>query len=79
MEYTRWLGVMNLVLAPLSFLIIFIVQLKIIRALRSLTSMIMFYGKQIEDIRKGMAGTSRPRRAPETPAEDHGLYEVLNE
>lgn len=67
-------------LAPISFLIILLVQLKIIATLRSQLSMIMFYGKQIEEIRKMMAGgTAAPRRLPEVPADETGLYEVLRE
>ncbi len=61
------------------FLIILIVQLKIIRTLRSHTSLIMYYGKQIEDLRKSVVSGPAQRRVPETTHDDHGLYEVLNE
>ena len=62
------------------FLVMLIVQLKIIRTLRSHTSLIMFYGKQIEDMRKSMAsGGGVARRLPEVSPDDHGLYEVLND
>jgi len=70
---------MGFFLSPICFLVILVVQLKIIRALRSQTSLIMFYGKQIEELRKGMAGSTQPRRLPEASPDDHGLYEVLNE
>jgi len=72
--------VSDVTITAFSFVVIFIVQLKIIRTLRSHTSLIMFYGKQIEDIRKSLAGGGgQPRRMPDVSPDDHGLYEVLNE
>ena len=38
--------------APVFFVVVFVVQLKIIRALRSHTSLLLFYGKQIEKVVK---------------------------
>lgn len=70
---------MNVLLSPVCFLIILIVQLKIIRTLNSHTSMIMFYGKQIEELRRAVAGSTPARRIPEVAPDEQGLYEVLNE
>ena len=72
--------VLGIVLPLIIFLVLLIVQLKIVRTLNAHTSLIMFYGKQIEEIKKGIsAGPARQRRTPEAAAEDHGLYEVLND
>jgi len=60
------------------FVIVFIVQLKIMSAMRSQLSLIMFYGKQIEEIRK-MLGGAGARRLPEVSQDESGLYEVLRE
>jgi hypothetical protein len=60
------------------FVIVFIVQLKIMSVMRSQLSLIMFYGKQIEEIRK-MLGGAGARRLPEVSQDDSGLYEVLRE
>ena len=69
----------DVLLAPVSFLVILVVQMKIIRTLNTHTSLIMFYGKQIEEIRKMAAGGGRPRRGTEVSSEESGLYEVLRE
>lgn len=61
-----------------SFIVVFIVQLKMMSVLRSQMSLIMFYGKQIEEIRKMLAG-SGGRRLPEIAPDESGLYEVLRE
>ena len=63
----------------LCFLLIFIVQLKIIRTLHSHTSMIMYYGKQIEELRKIVSGGLNARRQPEISRDEAGLYEVLDD
>ena len=65
--------------APIFFVVILIVQLKIIRTLRSHTSMIMYYGKQIEELRKIVAGGGSSRRQPEISSDEPGLYEVLGD
>jgi hypothetical protein len=70
---------MDYLLNPISFLVILLVLFKIIRTVNSHTSLIMFYGKQIEELRKMAAGGSQSRRVPEVSPEDSGLYEVLSE
>ena len=68
------------ILTPFCFLVILMVQLKIIRTLRAHTGLIMFYGKQIEEVRKIVGGLGQTQaRRPEIGKEDTGLYEVLNE
>lgn len=69
---------MKNLLTPISFLIILIVQLKIIGLLRSTTELVMFYGKQVEELRKMGAGAA-PRRVPDVPPDETGLYEVLKD
>jgi len=64
---------------PVFFLVILIVQLKIIRTLRSHTSMIMYYGKQIEDLRKMVSATSKTRAQGDISPDEPGLYEVLGD
>ena len=73
----RDIGLPVLVLASV---ILFIVQLKIVRTLNAHTNLIMFYGKQIEEIKKGISAvqSARPRRLT-APGDEHGLYEVLND
>lgn len=61
-----------------SFIVVFIVQLKMMSVLRSQLGLIMFYGKQIEEIRKMLAGPGA-RRLTEISADESGLYEVLRE
>ncbi len=63
---------------PFSFLIIFFVQWKIIRVLRSHTGLILYYGKQIEEMRKLVASIGAAKK-PSVSNEDSGLYEVLND
>ena len=70
---------MGYLLVPVGFLIVLLVQLKIIRDIRSQTGLIMFYGKQIEEIRKMLAVGGPPRRLPEIPPDETGLYDVLKE
>ena len=70
---------MSYLLVPVCFLIIFLVQLKIIRDIRSQTSLLMFYGKQIEEIRKMLSGGGSARRLPDIPPDETGLYDVLKE
>ena len=67
-------------LPVLVFVVLFIVQLKIVRTLNAHTNLIMFYGKQIEEIKKGIsaAQVTRQRRVAAS-GEEHGLYEVLND
>lgn len=66
------------IMVPVSFVVVFIVQLKMLSLLRSQMNLLMFYGKQIEEIRK-MVGGQQSRRLPEVPADEAGLYEVLRE
>jgi hypothetical protein len=68
-------------LMPVCFLILFMVMLKIMRVMRSQTELIMFYGKQVEDMRKIVAGLqpTPQRNKPVVSDDDMGLYEVLNE
>ena len=61
-----------------SFIVLFIVQLKMMSILRSHLGLIMFYGKQIEEIRKMLAGGGA-KRLPEVAQDESGLYEVLRE
>ena len=63
----------------LCFLVMFIVQLKILRLLASHTSMIMYYGRQIEELRKMMAGMEKTESKSEKPDGESGLYEVLGD
>ncbi len=77
-EWIHWTEKFMQWMVPVSFVIVFIVQLKIMSAMRSQLSLIMFYGKQIEEIRK-MLGGSGARRLPEVSPEESGLYEVLRE
>ena len=67
---------MNVALAPLAFVLIFITQLKVMGMLRANRDLIMFYGKQMEELRKMVS--HQPRR-PQISSEDTGLYEVLSE
>jgi len=72
--------IMGVVLPMIAFIVLLIVQLKIVRTLNAHTSLIMFYGKQLEELKKGMSSApARPRRLPESSADDQGLYEVLND
>ncbi len=70
---------MDYLLVPVGFLIVLLVQLKIVRDIRSQTSLVMFYGKQIEEIRKMFAGGGPARRLPDIPPDETGLYDVLKE
>ncbi|MGO8704564.1 MAG: hypothetical protein ACLQVA_12155 [Candidatus Brocadiia bacterium] len=71
---------MDYLLVPVCFLIVLLVQLKIIRDIRTQTGLVMFYGKQIEEIRKMFAGgAAAGRRLPDIPPEETGLYDVLKE
>ena len=73
----RDIGLPVLVLASV---ILFIVQLKIVRTLNAHTNLIMFYGKQIEEIKKGISAAQATRqRRVAASGEEHGLYEVLND
>ena len=69
---------LDILLTLICFLVLFIVQLKIISMVRSVTNMMMFYGKQVEEVRKMMAGGTQQRRV-DVSSEDTGLYEVLSE
>lgn len=73
------LGSVDLLMIMLSFVLLLIVQLKIIRMLRAHTSMMMFYGRQIEEIRKAVAEGAPTRRAADVSPEEAGLYEALKE
>jgi len=70
---------MSYLLVPVCFLVVLVVQLKIIRDIRTQSGLIMFYGKQIEEIRKMFAGGNPSRRLPEIPPDETGLYDVLKE
>jgi hypothetical protein len=70
---------MNYLLVPVCFLIVFLVQLKIIRDIRTQTGLVMFYGKQIEELRKMFSGGAQSRRLPDIPPDETGLYDVLKE
>ena len=70
---------MDYLLVPVGFLVVFLVQLKIIRDIRSQTGLLMFYGKQIEEIRKMLSGGGQSRRLPDIPPDETGLYDVLKE
>ena len=77
-EWVRYVERFMQWMVPISFIIVFIVQLKIMSVMRSQLSLIMFYGKQIEEIRK-MLGGAGARRLPEVSQDESGLYEVLRE
>ena len=70
---------MHYLLVPVGFLVVLLVQLKIIRDIRSQTGLLMFYGKQIEEIRKMLSGGGQSRRLPDIPPDETGLYDVLKE
>jgi hypothetical protein len=70
---------MDYLMVPVCFLIVFLVQLKIIRDIRSQSGLVMFYGKQIEEIRKMLSGGAQSRRLPDIPPDETGLYDVLKE
>ena len=70
---------MHYLLVPVGFLVVLLVQLKIIRDIRSQTGLLMFYGKQIEEIRKMLSGGGQARRLPDIPPDETGLYDVLKE
>ena len=70
---------MDYCMMPVSFVVLLIVQLKILRMLRAHTDLMLFYGKQIEEIRKLAAGARQQPVRPEVSQEDTGLYEVLND
>ena len=59
---------MDYLLVPVCFLIVLLVQLKIIRDIRTQTGLVMFYGKQIEgnpeDVRRRRRSGSPPARHP---------------
>lgn len=74
----RFKDIFLLYLAPVAFAILLVVQLKMLSLLRSQLNLLMFYGKQIEEIRK-MVGGQQSRRLPEVPSDESGLYEVLRE
>ena len=67
---------MNVGLTPIAFIITFIIQLRVMRMISANRDLIMFYGKQIEELRKISA--HQPQR-PQASSEDTGLYEVLSE
>ena len=73
-------AVQDIGLPLIVFVILFIVQLKIVRTLNAHTNLIMFYGKQIEEIKKGIAAAQSARqRRVAASGDEHGLYEVLDE
>jgi len=67
------------VLSLICFLVILIVQLKILSSLRTIISLLMFYGKQIEETRKIASGGLGTKYATDVPPHETGLYEVLKE
>ena len=64
---------------PVFFLIILVVLLKLVRSANSHSSLLMYYGKQIELIRKIVG--SDYKRAKETGISENekGIYEILME
>ncbi len=78
-EWIRYLERFMNVLTPVAFVVVFLVQLKIISMLRSHTSLIMFYGKQIEELRKMASGGTQARKLPDISPDEPGLYEVLRD
>jgi hypothetical protein len=68
---------MSVLLVPIGFLILFTAQLKILSMLRTQQSLLFYYGKQIEEIRKIVAGGGGKR--PDISPDDTGLYDVLSE
>jgi hypothetical protein len=70
---------MDYLLVPVCFLIVLLVQLKIIRDIRTQTGLVMFYGKQIEELRKMFSSGGPSRRLPDIPPDETGLYDVLKE
>jgi hypothetical protein len=67
------------VLSLICFLVVLIVQLKIVRSLRTIISLLMYYGKQIEETRKIALGAGPNKYATDVPPHETGLYEVLKE
>lgn len=67
------------VLVLICFLVVLIVQLKILRSLRTIISLHMYYGKQIEETRKIALGAGPGKYATDVPPHETGLYEVLKE
>lgn len=66
-------------LTLIGFVVVLIVQLKIMRSLQTIISLLMFYGKQIEETRKAAVGGVTTRYATDVPPNETGLYEVLKE
>ena len=77
-QWAKWFEQFMNWMVPVAFVVVLLVQLKIMSVLRSHLGLIMFYGKQIEEIRKMLAGGGA-KRLPEVAQDESGLYEVLRE
>ena len=78
---------MQLVTLSVVLVVVLLAQWKTVRALNNLNSLMMFYGKQIEEIRRMTAGVSRGAAggaaggAGRDMADEaaRGMYEILTE
>ncbi len=69
----------SLLAQPIFFLITLIVLLKLIRSANSHSSLLMYFGKQIEQIRKIVGSDYQKVRGSEVSESDKGIYEILME
>ena len=68
---------MDRLLVPVCFLIVLVVQLKIMRDIRTQTGLVMFYGKQTsKKSGRCFRAATRRRRLPDIPPDETGLYNV---
>ena len=69
----------NIVAEPVFFLILLVVLLKLVRSANSHSSLIMYYGKQIEQIRKIVGSDYQKAKETGVSESEKGIYEILME
>ncbi len=69
----------TIVAEPVFFLILLVVLLKLVRSANSHASLLMYYGKQIEQIRKIVGSDYQKTKETGVSVSDKGIYEILME
>ena len=79
------LGAKDIIVLSIFALVVLIVQWKTVRALNMINNLLLYYGKQIEEIKRmvssGASAAAMPREiGPTEPrAKSGGMYEILME
>ncbi len=72
--------ILNILALPVSAVIVLMAMLKILRVVSTVNSLLLYYGKQIEEIRRIVSSSRGAPKAPDEATDSaRGMFEILME